>query len=129
MILLVGEVTSKATVDLQTVVRNTIKKIGYDDSSKGKLWMELVFFWLRDFTESQSQRLLLIFFQLWCAGFDYKTCNVLVALEPQCAEISDCVFEGRDQEDIGAGDQVQYLIFGHHAWISILELGLGLGGQ
>lgn len=22
-------------------------------------------------------------------------------------EISDCVFEGRDQEDIGAGDQVQ----------------------
>lgn len=33
---------------------------------------------------------------------------MLVALEPQCAEISDCVFEGRDQEDIGAGDQVQY---------------------
>lgn len=32
---------------------------------------------------------------------------MLVALEPQCAEISDCVFEGRDQEDIGAGDQVQ----------------------
>lgn len=35
---------------------------------------------------------------------------MLVALEPQCVEISDCVFEGRDQEDIGAGDQVQYLI-------------------
>lgn len=102
MVLLCGEITSRANVDYQKVVREAIKHIGYDNSDKGEriTWKS---------TKRDNVCSAYFSFAFFPVGFDYKTCNVLVALEQQSPDIAQGVHIDRQEEDIGAGDQVGLL--------------------
>lgn len=72
MVLVMGEISTDCYVDIPSVARETIKRIGYDGS----------------------------------AGFDYRTCAVLTAIDEQSGDIAMGVNNSFDDAaEIGAGDQ------------------------
>lgn len=74
MVMVFGEITTKAEVNYEQVVRDTLKNVGYDDVKK---------------------------------GIDYKTCEVVVAIEEQSPDIAQGVHGHltKSEEEMGAGDQ------------------------
>lgn len=82
MVLVMGEITSKANIDIPSIVRKTVNEIGYTSSDY---------------------------------GFDGNSCNVIVSLDKQSADIAmgvDKALEAKENqmtdeeiEAIGAGDQ------------------------
>ena len=42
MIMVLGEITTKSRLDYQKIVRETVKEIGFDDSSKGQVLSNLI---------------------------------------------------------------------------------------
>jgi S-adenosylmethionine synthetase len=80
MVMVAGEITTSAKVDYEQVVRGVVKKIGFDTYED-------------DLSSVDSK------------GLSYKTCEVLVRINKQSPDIAGGVHVGKDEMDVGAGDQ------------------------
>merc|ERR1711988_561435 len=75
-----GEITTAAKLDYDAIVRGVVGKIGYDS-------------FVDDLASVESK------------GLSDKTCEVLVRINKQSPDIAGGVHVGKDELDVGAGDQ------------------------
>merc|ERR1712086_643521 len=80
MVMVAGEITTLAKIDYDKVVRGVVAKIGFDS-------------FVDDLSSVDSK------------GLSDKTCEVLVRINKQSPDIAGGVHVGKDEMDIGAGDQ------------------------
>jgi S-adenosylmethionine synthetase len=80
MVMVAGEITTQAKLDYDKIVRGVVKQIGFDS-------------YVDDLSSVDSK------------GLSDKTCEVLVRINKQSPDIAGGVHVGKDEMDVGAGDQ------------------------
>merc|ERR1712087_288196 len=80
MVMVAGEITTQTKIDYEKVVRGAVAKIGFDS-------------YVDDLSSVDSK------------GLCDKTCEVLVRINKQSPDIAGGVHVGKDEMDVGAGDQ------------------------
>merc|ERR1712176_1476578 len=80
MVMVFGEISTSAQLDYDAIVRAQVREIGYDS-------------YVDDLSSVDSK------------GLSDKTCEVLVRINKQSPDIAGGVHVGKDEMDVGAGDQ------------------------
>merc|ERR1711977_466227 len=80
MVMVFGEITTQSKLDYEKVVRGVVEKIGFNSFED-------------DLSSVDSK------------GLSYKTCEVLVRINKQSPDIAGGVHVGKEDLDVGAGDQ------------------------
>jgi len=80
IVMVAGEISTTATLDYEKLVRDAVHSIGYDS-------------FVDDMSSVDSK------------GLSNKTCEVLVRINKQSPDIAGGVHVGKDEMDVGAGDQ------------------------
>merc|ERR1712066_1136086 len=80
MVMVAGEITTQTKIDYEKTVRGVVAKIGFDS-------------YVDDLSSVDSK------------GLSDKTCEVLVRINKQSPDIAGGVHVGKEDRDVGAGDQ------------------------
>merc|ERR1712072_1325967 len=80
MVMVAGEITTGTKIDYDKVVRAVVEKIGFNS-------------FVDDLASTESK------------GLDHKTCEVIVRINKQSPDIAGGVHVGKEDLDVGAGDQ------------------------